>query len=204
MSEAEGAQAVLLARRAVSGLWGADAVPTRPARLGPVFEEPRGVFATWKTHPDGRLRGCIGYPLPVVPLGKAIEEVAVAAAVDDPRFPAVTAFELPSLCVEVSILTVPVPVRPEDRPGGVQAGRDGLLVSRGRASGLLLPQVAVEEGWTREELLDGTCEKAGLLPGSWRSPEVRVAAFQAEIFGERKPGGPAVRLGLAAASPSAT
>ncbi len=194
VSESDGAEAVLLARRSVAGLWDAARTGRRGARLGPVFEERRGVFATWKSFPEGGLRGCIGYPLPVRPLGQAIEEVAVAAAIDDPRFPPVSVQELDRLCVEVSILTVPIPVPPADRPRSVRAGRDGVIVARGRSNGLLLPQVAVEEGWTDEQLLDATCGKAGLPAGAWRAPDVRVETFQAEVFGEESPGGPVARV----------
>lgn len=203
MSVSDGEEAVLLARRAVLGLWGPPPGAEPARRLGPLFREPRGVFATWKSHPDGRLRGCVGYPLPVLPLGQAIEEVAVAAAVDDPRFPPVSLSELANLCVEVSILTVPTPVSVTDRPGSIRVGRDGVIVARGRASGLLLPQVAVEERWTSEQLLDATCEKAGLPWGAWGSPDVRVETFRAEVFGERTPGGPVGRCDLAEPAPAA-
>ena len=73
------------------------------------------------------------------------------------------------------------------RPGDeVTVGRDGILVERGPARGLLLPQVAVEYGWDRATFLDHTCRKAGLEPGCWRHPDTIISAFSAEVFGENE------------------
>jgi uncharacterized protein len=196
LTEAEGREAVAWARAAIA----AALLPPTPklgrpvpaAPTSPVFAEPRGVFVTLKRYPSGDLRGCIGYPLPVLPLMSAIARAAVASATEDPRFPRVRASEVEELTVEVSVLTVPVPVTgrtPEDIVAGVKVGRDGLIVEGHGTSGLLLPQVAPEQGWSPEELLDGTCEKAGLRPGAWREPGVKVRRFEAEVFVERSPGG---------------
>jgi uncharacterized protein len=190
--------------------WGRAAIETSVDRVGggarrplpaapeaPVFHEPRGVFVTLKQHPSGLLRGCIGFPLPVLPLARAVAQAAVAAATDDPRFPPVRPGEPARLTLEVSILTSPVTVAaraPEDLVSAIQVGRDGLLVEGHGTSGLLLPQVAPEQRWSAEELLDGTCEKAGLPPGAWRDPGVRVRRFEAEIFAEVAPGGRVERV----------
>ncbi len=163
----------------------------------PVFREPRGVFVTLKQAPDDLLRGCIGFPLPYFPLARAIAQAAVAAASEDPRFPPVGRSELPHLTVEVSILTVPVPVTgatPAALRAQIEVGRDGLIVEGRGTSGLLLPQVAPEQGWDAGELLDGTCEKAGLPAGAWRQTGVKVRRFEAEIFAESVPGGPVHRV----------
>ena len=164
--------------------------------LPPVFDELRGVFVTLKRHPSGMLRGCIGYPLPVLPLRSALVRAAVSAAVEDYRFRPVPAADLPRTTIEVSVLTPPEPLRfstPEEAIRAVKVGRDGLIVDGLGSSGLLLPQVAPEEGWSAEQLLDGTCEKAGLPPRSWQDPRVKVRRFGAEIFREVAPGGEVVR-----------
>jgi uncharacterized protein len=192
----DGRAAVRWARAALATGLGADAgsprVPVVDPPDAPVFREPRGVFVTLKRHPSGDLRGCIGYPLPHLPLATAIARSAVAAATEDPRFAPVPRKELDRLTVEVSVLTVPVPLT-ASTPAGMIAevtiGRDGLIVEGRGTSGLLLPQVGPEQGWTSEELLDGTCEKAGLPAGAWRDPRVRVRRFEAEVFAETTPGG---------------
>jgi uncharacterized protein len=200
LSEEDGARAVHLARASVARALGVSGeAAAAEAELPAVFREPRGAFVTLRRHPGGGLRGCIGFPLPVLPLANAIREAAVSAATQDPRFPRVRPAELVGLTVEVSVLTVPVPVRatrPEERVREVKVGRDGLIVEGYGTSGLLLPQVAPEQGWSSEELLDGTCEKAGLPSGAWRDPKVTIRRFEAEVFSERTPGGSVARAGV--------
>jgi uncharacterized protein len=201
LSVDEGVAAVRLARRALevgltpqTGTEAASAV--EGAALPPVFDELRGAFVTLKRHPSGMLRGCIGYPLPVLPLRSALVRAALSAAVEDYRFRPVPAAELPHVTIEVSVLTPPEPLRfssPEEAIRLVKVGRDGLIMEGLGTSGLLLPQVAPEEGWSAEELLNGTCEKAGLPPRSWQDPRVKVRRFEAEIFREVAPGGEVVR-----------
>jgi uncharacterized protein (TIGR00296 family) len=197
LSEDDGTRAVHLARasleRALNVRSGAaaDAVVPEDA-LPPIFDEPRGAFVTLRRHPGGALRGCIGFPLPLLPLGEAIRDAAISAGTEDPRFPAVRAPELATVTFEVSVLTVPVSLRgarPDDLLREVRVGRDGLIVDGYGASGLLLPQVAPEQGWSSEELLEGTCEKAGLPPHAWRDPKVHVRRFEAEVFAELAPAG---------------
>jgi AmmeMemoRadiSam system protein A len=107
--------------------------------------------------------------------------MAVSAAVEDPRFPAVTAQELPGLRVEISALTVPEPVPDVNM---IEIGRHGLIISRGYRKGLLLPQVAPEWGWDRTQFLEHTCLKAGLPPGAWKDEDTRIEWFEAEVWGE--------------------
>ncbi|MGA8604274.1 MAG: TIGR00296 family protein [Thermoplasmata archaeon] len=201
LSIEEGTAAVRVARRALEEALSAPRSRDLPKEatsvsLPSVFDEPRGAFVTLKRYPDDALRGCIGYPLPVLPLGTAIARAAVSAAVEDYRFRPIRAPELPRLTVEVSVLTVPVPLRfttPEEAIRAVVVGRDGLIVEGLGSSGLLLPQVAPEQGWSSVELLEGTCEKAGLPAHAWRDPRVTVRRFEAEIFRELAPAGDVVR-----------
>jgi len=142
-----------------------------------------GAFVTLEEQGDGALRGCIGRIAGDRPLGKVVRTVAVSAAVDDPRFPPVTAEELPELRIEISVLGEPSPLEPKDS-GKLVIGRDGLLVRRGSALGLLLPQVATEHGLGPEDLHGGACRKAGLGPHAWREPGTQGSTFQADVFGE--------------------
>jgi AmmeMemoRadiSam system protein A len=166
-----------LARRSIaSHLEGA----AEPPADGLGLAHPQGAFVSLKTEPRGHLRGCIGHVEGDQPLGETVRRVAVAAAVEDPRFPPVTREELDSLRLEISVLSPLEPIRPED----VEVGTHGLLVRfRGR-SGLLLPQVPVAQKWERETFLEHTCRKAGLPPDAWRHPECVLLGFTATVFGE--------------------
>jgi uncharacterized protein len=187
-----GTSAVRLARESIEARVAGK--KANPAPKEKIFNEPRGVFVTInraENAPD-RLRGCIGFPYPVKPLGTAISEAAVAAATEDPRFPPVTQPELGSIVVEVSILTPPTPLTtrsPKELPSKVRIGTDGLIVSRYGMSGLLLPQVATEFGMDQVEFLSQACQKAGLPPDSWLDRGTEVQTFQAEVFSETEPRG---------------
>lgn len=145
---------------------------------GGALAETRGAFVTLTI--GGALRGCIGHVVGVLPLWRAVEENAVAAAFADPRFPPLTGEELAQVRIEISVLSPLQRVSPET----IVVGRDGVLVERGASRGLLLPQVATEYGWDRETLLDHACRKAGLERGAWKHPDTKISTFTAEIFGE--------------------
>jgi uncharacterized protein (TIGR00296 family) len=193
-----GSQSVRLARRTLEELpeeaTERDAAERfRSLPLPPEFDQRMGVFVSLFRFPSESLRGCIGFPQPVFPLRSAIPRAAHAAAREDPRFSPVSPGELPEIIVEVSLLTVPEPLAQlprRDLVEQIRVGRDGLIVEGFGASGLLLPQVAPEQGWDAAGFLDGVCEKAGLPAKSWLSLEVRVLSFQARIFRETHPRGP--------------
>ena len=142
------------------------------------LEQHAGAFVTLRSS-DGQLRGCIGRTWADQPVRSVVAEMAVAAGTRDPRFPPVSAAELEGLEFEVSVLGAVQPCEPDD----VEIGRDGLVIEDGLRRGLLLPQVAVEQGWDRVEFLDATCRKAGLPPGAWRE-HARLFRFEAVHFSE--------------------
>jgi len=144
----------------------------------PHLAEPRGVFTTIYVH--GELRGCVGYPLAITPLYRAVAETSRSAAFEDTRFPPLTVPELPRLEVSLSVLSPLAPILAEE----VEVGRHGLLVELHGRRGLLLPQVPVEHGWDRTTFLEQTCRKAGLALDAWQHG-AQLNAFTAEIFGDR-------------------
>ncbi len=182
----EGRIAVRLAREALACYVDTKKI-LAPEKLPPVFDEKRGVFVT--LHEDGALRGCIGYPQPIMALGQAIVDSAINAGSRDPRFPGLRPGELKRIEMEVTILTKPEPYLGSKKrlPELVQVGRDGLIVSRGPYSGLLLPQVAPEWGFSPLEFLSQTCVKAGLPPDAWLDEDTLVQHFEAQIFAEVAP-----------------
>jgi len=141
------------------------------------LQTPCGAFVTLEKR--GQLRGCIGHIEALRPLYATVRECARAAALQDPRFEPVAPAELSSLRLEISILSPLVDIAPQD----IEVGRHGLLVSRGAQRGLLLPQVAVEWNWDREQFLEETCLKAGLPPDAWRHG-ARIQAFTAQVLKE--------------------
>ncbi len=190
LSKSEGEMAVRLARRAIQECLGKNK-KIKPEDLPQVFREKRGVFVTLnKISQSKELRGCIGRPYPVMPLGEAIIASAVNAALEDPRFDPVEKKELNDIVIEVTVLTVPEPIKskPRDIPEKIVIGRDGLIVATNRSQGLLLPQVAVEHGFDAVEFLCQTSMKAGLMPDAWLTG-AKVYLFEGQIFEELEPGG---------------
>ncbi len=149
------------------------------------LDQPRGVFVT--LHKNDNLRGCIGYPEPVLPLYQAVIEAARSAALDDPRFPPLTAQELDLVKIELSVLTVPELIeaqKPEEYLDQIELGKDGLKIRTAGSSGLLLPQVATEHGFTKAQFLNALCQKAGLSFNIWKDPSAKIYRFRAEIASE--------------------
>lgn len=179
LNVAEGREALLLARSSLEHF----VLKGEPLKISAPFTRglalPCGAFVSLHTI-DGMLRGCIGHMVGDGPLGELIVELAVAAGTRDPRFRPVTAGELPDLCYEISVLTPMKPIKPED----VKPGVHGLYVRKGANSGVLLPQVATEWGWSREEFLEHTCGKAGLAPDAWKDADTEILAFTAQVFSE--------------------
>ena len=156
-----------------------------------------GVFVTIND-PSG-LRGCIGYPLPDKKLFNALTDAAISAATEDPRFPPVKLSEIDKIIFEVSVLTPPIEIQvedPLDYPKKIKVGKDGLIIKAGFISGLLLPQVAIEYGWTEEQFLSHTCEKAGLSRDFWKNKEAHVLKFEGIVFKEKTPNGKVVEVKL--------
>jgi uncharacterized protein len=167
-----------LARRAVEA---AVRRTGAPASVGmPVFDYEAGAFVTLTA--GVALRGCIGSIVPAR-LGDVIVHCAAAAALEDPRFPPLLVDDLSSIAIAISVLS---PCTRIEDPALVEVGRHGLIVERGRNRGLLLPQVATEWGWSRDEFLSQTCRKAGLPSDAWRVG-AQLFTFEAEIFGEGTP-----------------
>jgi AmmeMemoRadiSam system protein A len=148
---------------------------------GGIFSERSGVFVS--LHIGKRLRGCIGAVDPQENLGNCIVRCAAGAALQDPRFPAVRLEELSDLRVEISLLSIPFGIRPEQ----IEIGKHGLLIWRGNQRAVLLPQVAVRHRLNAEQFLAETCKKAQMAPDAWRDPETSLFGFTCEIFSSGAP-----------------
>jgi AmmeMemoRadiSam system protein A len=158
-----------------------------PLPADPTLRAPAGVFVTITR--DGELRGCIGFVEAIRPLAEAVAHCAASAAVGDPRFAPVRPEELPSLRVEISVLSA---LQPIDDPLTIGVGSHGLFISHAGRQGLLLPQVATEYGWNRETFLRQTCLKAGLAADAWQRG-ARIHVFTVDHFTDDLPVEPAPR-----------
>ena len=146
--------------------------------------KPCGAFVTLHIK-DSRgklaLRGCIGRMIASTPLEKTIRTMAIEAAFGDPRFPPLSKDEFPNIHIEISALS-PMELCPD--PRSVEVGVHGLFLTHRGRSGVLLPQVPLEQGWNLDEYLDYICVKAGLPPRSYDAPGAELYTFTAVVFGE--------------------
>lgn len=143
------------------------------------FSEHRGIFVTLQKR--GNLRGCIGYIRPYKNILDSIHDMALAAAFEDPRFAPLGKHELDDISIEISILS---PMKVLTDTDEIEIGRDGLYLQHPHGSGLLLPQVAPDWGWNKEEFLRQICHKASLPAGSYLDSTAKLFSFTAEIFSE--------------------
>lgn len=144
------------------------------------LKEKRGVFVT--LHKRGELRGCIGYVEPIKPLYLATRDMAISAATEDPRFFPVKLEELVEIDIEITVLS---PLERIADPESVVVGKHGLVIRKGFRSGVFLPQVPVEQGWTKREYLENVCRKAGLPPNAYKERDAELYVFSGEVFGEK-------------------
>jgi len=150
------------------------------------FAGPQGAFVTIHTYPQKRLRGCIGRIESEWPLPETVSRMAVAAAVSDPRFHPMESSELPAVILKVSVMS---PLEKVGDSSRVVIGRHGVVVKAHGRTGVFLPEVPVEQGWTSVQMLDHLCrEKMGLDAGSWREPGAEIFVFESEGFEEKEPG----------------
>jgi AmmeMemoRadiSam system protein B/AmmeMemoRadiSam system protein A len=179
LNKSEQQELLKLAKNSVEQAVVSGKIPPAENSESVTLQTERGAFVTLEI--NNQLRGCIGYTAPILPLSETVQQVAVKAALDDPRFPPVRKQELDKLEYSISVLSPFLHIRNTNE---IVVGKHGLLIKRGRSEGLLLPQVATEQGWARTTFLEHTCLKAGLPRDSWKDPECDIFLFSAFVFGE--------------------
>ncbi|MBN1521849.1 MAG: AmmeMemoRadiSam system protein A [Candidatus Aureabacteria bacterium] len=145
-----------------------------------ILQQKQGAFVTLKN--KGALRGCIGYIVAVKPLYETVAEMAVNAGTKDTRFHSVTLEEMKDITIEITVLTPFQKIKSVDE---IEVGKHGLYIKMGFYSGLLLPQVATEYGWDRDEFLKHVCFKAGLPGDAWKKG-AEIYLFSGQVFGEEE------------------
>jgi uncharacterized protein len=198
ISNSDGEKLVRMAREAVETFLRKAVVLSASNRVATL--ERMGVFVTL-SHLDNKgeesLRGCVGFPLPEKELSQSVVEAAIAAATNDPRFPPLVKTELPKTIFEVSLLTCPQLIQvthPTEYYNHIKIGRDGLILKWENGSGLLLPQIAKEWGWSIDQYLLNICYKAGTTPDVLALPESKLYKFQAQVYREYEPMKKVIRL----------
>jgi len=172
-----------LARKTIAEKLEKDKGIYEPDFSDPVFAEQCGAFVT--LHIRGQLRGCIGYIQGVKNIPDTVRDMAAASAFKDPRFMPLSRDEYDMIDIEVSVLS---PIEEVGDVSEIVTGRDGIIITRGHNTGLLLPQVATEQGWDLETFLENTCYKAGLPGNTWKMDDVKIEKFSAQVFGEKELG----------------
>jgi len=151
------------------------------AETDPVLNQKMGAFVTLNKH--GQLRGCIGNLVGSQPIYSTVLDMAIQASVGDPRFPKLSLSELEDVEIEISVLS---PLERINSAEKIELGKHGVLVKKGFNSGVFLPQVATETGWSKEEFLNRLCsDKAGLPENAWKDKNTELYIFNAEVFSEK-------------------
>lgn len=178
LTKEERAELHAIARKAIEAGFTSGASISRGVQTAsPKLKEPRGAFVT--LYRKGELRGCIGQIVPRMPLAEAVAAMAQEAAFRDPRFTPVRSDELDDLKIEISVLT---PLKKIDSADEIEVGKHGIVIARNGSVGLLLPQVATEYNWDRNEFLEHCCLKAGLPRNIWQDKQTEIYIFSADVF----------------------
>ena len=147
----------------------------------PLFLKNMGAFVT--LNEAGELRGCIGNLIGTEALYLTVRDMAVQAATGDPRFSPLELSELKNISIEISVLS---PMEKIDNPDKIELGKHGVLVRQGYRSGVFLPHVATETGWSKDEFMSNLCaHKAGLPADAWKDRSTEIYIFTAEVFSEK-------------------
>ena len=178
LTKEERAELHAIAKKAIeAGLTSGASISRGKETTSPKLKEPRGAFVT--LYRKGELRGCIGQIVPRMPLAEAVAAMAQEAAFRDPRFTPVRANELDDLKIEISVLT---PLKKINSADEIEVGKHGIMIVRNGSAGLLLPQVATEYNWDRNEFLEHCCLKAGLPRNIWQDKQTEIYIFSADVF----------------------
>lgn len=193
LTQNEGKFLIKIARKAITNFL-EKGNKINPLDVPPKLNKKFGVFVTLnkKINDKHELRGCIGYPQPVMPLIEATIDSAISSATRDPRFVSVSLDEMKHIIIEVSVLSLPELIEVDDPleyPKNIEVGKNGLIVERGLFQGLLLPQVPIEWEWNEEEFLSNCCIKAGLQPDLWLIKGTKIYKFSCIVVKELLPEG---------------
>ena len=179
LSDKQQIEMLRLARNTIADSLSIENDPSEMDLDDEVYKNICGAFVT--LHIKGNLRGCIGNIVGTKQIPETVAEMAKSSAFRDPWFNPLGKEEYSNIDIEISILS---PIETVNDVSEIVVGRDGVIISRGYNSGLLLPQVATEQGWDRDTFIEHTCHKAGLPGNAWQDPDTKIEKFSAQVFGE--------------------
>ena len=167
------------ARQSILSQFGSADIPEVDYEAHPLLKEKRGAFVTLSIEEE--LRGCIGYIVAIAPLFETVCETARSSAFSDPRFNPLDREEFKKVKIEISVLSSFEPIKNYDE---IEIGKHGLLLDEGGRA-VLLPQVATENNYNRDEFLTALCHKAGLYGEYWKERTLKIKVFSADVFAEK-------------------
>jgi uncharacterized protein len=179
LTESDKGILLLAARESIDSLFGEDNSPLIDFNYHPKLRENAGAFVTLSVEKE--LRGCIGYIISDMSLYDTVCEAAMKAATEDPRFDPIMEKELSKMEIEISVLSVPESIKSIEE---IEIGKHGLLLDDHAHRAVLLPQVAVEYGYSATQFLNALCEKAGLEPMAYERKALNLKVFTATVFSE--------------------
>ncbi len=170
-----------LARKSIASIYSKDDNTNNGTQESTTLNSKCGAFVTLTINSE--LRGCIGYITSDNPLHETIKDAAVQAALNDPRFPALTEEEFNIIEIEVSVLSEPFPMNNYDE---IELGKHGLILEEMGRRSLLLPQVPIEHNMNKDRFLSAICQKGGFNPFMWKERTLNINLFTANVFSEKE------------------
>lgn len=180
LSDDEKQELLEISRKTLESFLATKKIPPIDIKNKRLNELKLGCFVTLKR--QGHLRGCIGNFSSKEPLYKNVQQMTIASATEDPRFEPIRKNEREKINIEISVLYPLIRINSTEE---IIVGRDGIYIEHGYYRGVLLPQVATEHNWNRDEFLSHTCIKAGLPPDAWKNMTLNIYRFEADVFGEK-------------------
>ncbi len=180
LSQEEKGVLLIAARESIKSLFGEKIPPIIDySKYGTLSKTGPGAFVTITM--NNQLKGCIGYITSQTTVYETVCEAAKQAAGNDPRFRPLTRDEVSKINIEISILSVPVPISGYEE---IKIGKHGLVLDEHYNRALLLPQVATENNFDVPKFLTALCEKAGINPYEWEERTLNLKTFTAAVFSE--------------------
>ncbi|MBF0574223.1 MAG: AmmeMemoRadiSam system protein A [Desulfamplus sp.] len=188
-SKKDGDKLLKLARSSIANKLGVNINLPKPSEIAAelqddVFKNQLGTFVT--LHLNKRLRGCIGTLESTQSVTEGIEQNAISAAFDDPRFPNLTPKEFNDIHLEVSILSKPLVLNYkniDELLSKLEPGVHGVIIRKGGAKATFLPQVW-QQLPDKSLFLSNLCRKAGLSEHEWKTGSLEVMTYTVEYFEE--------------------